>query len=313
MNKLDDSGQVHVSYTCVYYVLTDGLEDRGYFDRLMQLVEDMYNDNGHQKVTMVIHSMGGPVSLHFLTGFKNVTQQWKDTYINAWITLSGAWSGGNSALQFLISGPNSLPSIFMFARHLVDDLLVPIVRTLESLVWMMPRASIWGNTTLVSTPTQNYTANDYSQLFSDVDYEMGYVMYEGILNINPKFPAPNVTTYCFYGVGVNTTQHLTFANEFTGSSTVGESPKIIFGDGDGTVNIQSSEVCLRWGNMPSQYPFTKRTFTGVTHDGMIRNADVLRDIASIVGAPEPTVLCGAVHVYSFGSLILFMAAMVLLF
>lgn len=277
----------------------------------MQLVEDMYNDNGQQKVTIVIHSMGGPVSLHFLTAI--VTQEWKDTYINAWITLSGAWSGGNSALSFLITGPNSLPSIFMFARHLVDDLVVPIVRTLESLVWMMPRASVWGDTTLVSTPDRNYTANDYQQLFTDVDYAMGYTMYEGILPINPDFPAPNVKTYCFYGVDVNTTQHLSFTNAFTGSSTVGESATITFGDGDGTVNLKSSEVCLRWESMPSQYPFTRRTFSGVTHDGMVRNADVLGDIAAIVGAPEPTVLCGAVHVYSFASLILLMAAVALLF
>ena len=254
----------------------------------MQLVEEMYQDNGQQKVTIVVHSMGGPVSLHFLTGYKKVTQEWKDTHINAWITLSGAWSGGNSILQFLIAGLNRLPSIFMFAHHFVDSLVLPVVRTLESGVWMLPRASIWGNTTLVSTPTQNYTANDYQQLFCDVGYDIGYEMYQKVLSINPNFPAPNVKTYCFYGIGVNTTQHLTFANEFTGSSPVGESSKITFGNGDGTVNVQSSEICLGWKNMPSEYPFTTRTYDGVTHSGMHKDARVLRDIAEIVGAPEPT-------------------------
>ena len=254
----------------------------------MHLVEEMYQDNGQQKVTIVVHSMGGPVSLHFLTGYKNVTQEWKDTHINAWITLSGAWSGGNSALQFLVSGPNSLPSIFTFAHHFVDSLLLPIVRTLQSGVWLLPRASVWGDTTLVSTPTQNYTANDYQQLFCDIGYDIGYEMYERVLSINPNFPAPNVKTYCFYGIGVNTTQSLSFANEFTGSSPVGESLKITFGNGDGTVNVQSSEICLDWKNMPSKYPFTSRTYDGVTHGGMHRNTRVLGDIAEIVGAPEPT-------------------------
>ena len=49
--------------------------------------------NGNRRVTLVAHSMGGPVSLYFLTQFARVTQQWKDTYIKSWVTLSGAWSG----------------------------------------------------------------------------------------------------------------------------------------------------------------------------------------------------------------------------
>ena len=296
----------------IIHVHADGLQARGYYARLMNLTQEMYLASGRQKVTIVVHSMGGPVSLHFLTGFPRVTQQWKDTYINAWITLSGAWSGGNEALQFLISGPSNLPSIFMFARYLVDDLLVPIFRTLESAVWMLPRASIWGSTTLVSTPTQTYTASEYQQLFSDVGYSTGYAMYEGILPINPDFPAPNVTTYCFYGVGVNTTEQLTYPKSFSGTSPIGEKPSITFGDGDGTVNVQSSEICLKWRNMPS-HQFTTKTFAGVTHDGMVRNAGVLRQIAAIVGAPPPTSLvCGsAVGVYAFTSLILFLAIMVL--
>ena len=53
---------------------TDELEKRGYFDKLKSLIEDMYNSNGQTKVTLVVHSMGGPVSLHFLTGFNRVNQ-----------------------------------------------------------------------------------------------------------------------------------------------------------------------------------------------------------------------------------------------
>ena len=41
----------------------------------------MYKENGNTKVTLVVHSMGGPVSLYFLT--KVVNQQWKDTYIHS--------------------------------------------------------------------------------------------------------------------------------------------------------------------------------------------------------------------------------------
>ena len=53
----------------------------------------MHNSSGGEKVTIVIHSMGGIVSLYFLN--EVVTQEWKDQYINAWVTLSRAWSGGS--------------------------------------------------------------------------------------------------------------------------------------------------------------------------------------------------------------------------
>jgi len=49
---------------------------------------------------LVVHSMGGIVSLYFLN--EVVSQQWKDRYINAWVTLSAAWSGGNSVIEQII-------------------------------------------------------------------------------------------------------------------------------------------------------------------------------------------------------------------
>ena len=63
----------------------------------------IYETNGNRKVTIVVHSMGGPVSLYFLTGI--VSQEWKDTYIHSYVTLAGAWSGGNEFLATLVSGP----------------------------------------------------------------------------------------------------------------------------------------------------------------------------------------------------------------
>ena len=91
----------------------DELESKGYFDAMKTLIETMYDENSQQKVTLVVHSMGGPVSHYFLTRFSKINQYWKDKYIHAYITLAGAWSGGNSALQALISGPSHiLPNIY---------------------------------------------------------------------------------------------------------------------------------------------------------------------------------------------------------
>jgi len=127
---------------------------------------------------LVVHSMGGIVSLYFLN--EVVSQQWKGGYINAWVTLSGAWSGGNSALHQVIYGNFRIVS-----------------NTFESLVWLLPKPSVWGNTKLVTSPSRTYTANDYEGLFSDIGYPQGYKMYLGIVPINENYPAPRVPTYCY--------------------------------------------------------------------------------------------------------------------
>ena len=67
----------------------------------------MYEDNGNTKVTLVVHSMGGPVSLYFLTKF--IDQNWKNKYIANYITLAGAWSGTNGDLLNLLSEPQNNP------------------------------------------------------------------------------------------------------------------------------------------------------------------------------------------------------------
>ena len=55
------------------------------------------------------------------------------------------------------------------------------------------------------------------------------------------------------------------------------------GDGDGTVNTPSSEICLKWDG--SGYPFNYKTFNDVDHREIFRNEGVLREIGKIVGAP----------------------------
>ncbi len=74
------------------------------------------------------------------------------------------------------------------------------------------------------------------------------------------------STYCFYGVGRRTVETMTYANNFVSGNTPGI-PTNTFGDGDGTVNLKSSEICLKWRTMPS--PFNTMTFNGVSHVGMV--------------------------------------------
>ena len=135
---------------------------------------------------------------------------------------------------------------------------------------------------------RDYTANDYKQLFSDIGYSNGYNTYERVLGLNKGYPAPNVPTYCYYGVNVDTPGKFTFGKNFS-KNIIGMVPTDIqFGDGDGTVNTVSSEICHKWSTMSPKYPFTYRKYNEVNHGDIVKNDRVLADIASIVRAPPPT-------------------------
>ncbi len=265
--------------------VSDELERLGYFHRLKDLVEDTYQRNSNTKVTIVVHSMGGPVSLHFLTGFNRVNQAWKDKYIHAYVPLSAAWSGGSGVVQAAVSGYNGIPSFLSFAHNMISSFLVPVARSFESVPWLFPKASVFGNQIIISTPSKHYTANDYRQLFIDINVPSIYRTYSAVQAINRNYPAPNVPTHCFYGVGVPTPLKFTYSKDLTPSSSVGLKPTVINGDGDGSVNTISSRVCHRWSSMPSRYSFRYKTYNKVTHSGIMSDSQVLKDIGKIVGAP----------------------------
>ncbi len=225
--------------------------------------------------------MGGLVSLHFLTGFDGVNQAWKNKYIHAYIPLSAAWSGGVASLQAVISG-KSIGGFFAFANGLINKFLVPIGRTLESIPWLTPKSSVFGNKVLVSTPSRQYTANDYEELFGKIGYTNGYRFFQGVQSLVPNYPNPNVQTYCYYGTNVPTPSKFIYTKDFRqGVSTIGLTPTVVNGDGDGTVNIESSVVCHKWSGV------VVKPFSGVNHGGIVTNKAVLDDIASIVRAPPP--------------------------
>ena len=164
---------------------------------IKQLIQTMFDQNGNTRVTLVVHSMGGPVSLYFLT--RIVNQEWKDAYIHSYIPLAGAWSGGNAIISNLLSGPPETSGFF--EMHVGSLELRSLYRTFPSLYLLLARESVWNDTVLVVTPIQNYTARDFEQLFAEAGYPQGYIQFS---EIDMEFPTPNVSTYCFYGLGVPT-------------------------------------------------------------------------------------------------------------
>lgn len=76
-------------------------EHQEFFVAFKSLVEETYAMNGNMPVLLIAHSMGGPLTLVFL---QQQTQAWKNKYIRALVTLSGAWGGSVKALKVFAVG-----------------------------------------------------------------------------------------------------------------------------------------------------------------------------------------------------------------
>ena len=233
----------------------------------------MYEENGNTKVTLLAISMGGPVSHYFLT--QVVDQEWKDTFIHAYITLAAVWSGANGLNAVLTPAPVQL---FLSAYEIQASVeeLRDLSRTFASTYFLIPHESVWNDIVLVRTPTKNYTASNYQELFADVGYPQGYTQ---ISQNNFDFSAPNVPMYCFYGLGFPTVETFVYDAGFPDTQ-----PDIIFQDGDFIVPKPSLEVCQRWAD--SGYAFNRTVFHGLDHFTIISNLAVLNAMREVVGAPE---------------------------
>jgi len=84
---------------CNYCVLLDEMSE--YLNNLKQLIVSTYEENNHQPVILVGHSMGN-MYIHYL--LTHQSQKWKNMYIKSFIALAGPWGGAVKSVRLYISG-----------------------------------------------------------------------------------------------------------------------------------------------------------------------------------------------------------------
>uniref|UniRef100_A0A8C5XS85 Phospholipase A2 group XV n=1 Tax=Microcebus murinus TaxID=30608 RepID=A0A8C5XS85_MICMU len=142
-------------------------------------------------------------------------------------------------------------------------------RTAVSTSWMLPYNYTWSSEkVLVYTPTVNYTLRDYHKFFQDIGFEDGWLMRQDTEGLVDAMMPPGVRLHCLYGTGVPT------PDSFYYDSFPDRDPKIYFGDGDGTVNLQSALQCRAWHNRQEQQ-VSLQELPGSEHLEMLANATTL--------------------------------------
>lgn len=243
-------------------------ELQDYLSNVKLLVEDTFNRNDGKRTVFITHSMGSSMVAYFLS---LQTQEWKDKYIQSWISLAGCFAGTIKAMKVYAEGDN------LGVRVLSSNALKEQQRTSPSLSWLLPSSRLWSSEEiLVQTSARNYTVNDFRDFFNDIDFPDGYHMWEDTHPLIHDLVAPGVEVHCLYGTGVDTAERLIYSKTTpTGKAT------ILMGDGDGTVNVRSLSACTKWAIEQKQAVYV-RSFPNRDHMAVLNDPAVLDYIASVL-------------------------------
>uniref|UniRef100_A0A2M4AB17 Putative phosphatidylcholine-sterol acyltransferase n=1 Tax=Anopheles triannulatus TaxID=58253 RepID=A0A2M4AB17_9DIPT len=240
-------------------------EHQDYFLALKFLVEQTYTLNKEVPVTFIVHSMGAPMTLHFL---QMQTADWKAKYVRRIISLAGAWAGSVKALKVYAIGDDlgafALSGKVMRAEQITNP----------SLAWLLPSPLFWKpNEVLARTQSRTYTMEQMQDFFTDLDVPSGWEMRKDTLPFTMNFTAPGVELHCFYGSHINTVESLDYQKSYDFSGT----PVLVMGDGDGTVNSRSLEACKHW-TMQQKQPIYTKEFPGADHMSILADLKVIEAV-----------------------------------
>jgi len=140
---------------------------KAYQADLKNLIERGVRHSG-EKALLISHSMGGLQVLHFLS---QQSQAWKDAHIQQWIPISAPFGGANEAMRLFVSGDNEgLPANPL--THRIAQ------RTYETNFWLLPNPNFHDDSPMVTSPTKNFTSQNFSEFFDAIGYPSGKRIYE---------------------------------------------------------------------------------------------------------------------------------------
>ncbi|KAG8062469.1 hypothetical protein GUJ93_ZPchr0003g17208 [Zizania palustris] len=245
-----------------------------YLERLRKLVESACAANDGKPAILLAHSLGGLYALQMLA---RSPASWRAAHVKRLVTLSTPWGGSVQEMLTFASG-NTLGVPFVDAALIRDE-----QRTSESNLWLLPVPRVFGNTTLVVSSHHNrsYSAKNMTQFLRDIGFPEGVEPYRArIRPLVEVLPEPGVPVTCLVGTGVDTVESLVYGDE--GFEAGPE--KIVYGDGDGTVNLASLVGPIKaWSDSPAQVVEVVE-LPKVSHAGILKDKSALNQILRVLDA-----------------------------
>ncbi|XP_066399096.1 lecithin-cholesterol acyltransferase-like 1 [Miscanthus floridulus] len=197
-----------------------------YISQLRALVEAASKKHHGRKAIILAHSYGGMVPLEFV---RNAPLSWRRRYVKHLILVAPTLSVGFlQQATALATGPGQM--IYVPAA---DGPLRTLWRSLETAIADLPSPEVFGHDELiVVTKQRNYSAYDMEDFLAAIGFRDGVEPFRR--RMVPKMRYFQVPMTCINGVGNRTPRQLVFWE-----GDYDASPEIVYGDGDGFVNLVS--------------------------------------------------------------------------
>ncbi|XP_055330558.1 phospholipase A2 group XV-like [Paramacrobiotus metropolitanus] len=244
-------------------------EQTEYYKALKKLVEETHTRNQNTPVTFIAHSLGNLHTLYFL---QQQTPEWTAKHVKGFVSIAAPWAGAIRSIKAVTSGDN-------LNEDIVDSLMVRAEeRTNPSATFLFPNREFWPDSYVVlQRPGKQYTVGRIDQLIDDINDRSVWDMYgrtKGLLKLQP----PSIPMFCLYGTGVPTPASLYYERD---DQFPDLTPKEVLGQGDGSVNDISLEVCGQWAKKhPERVRVTR--FPGVGHKEILADQAALAHILDVL-------------------------------
>ena len=245
------------------------------FENLTLLIESATKRNGDTPTTLICHSMGCLISTHLLNLHSDM---WRKKYVRRLISLAAPWHGSLKALRALFKSETlGIPVPVSEIRYTFMS------STFPSVYYLFPRfpppKNVGGlERVLVETEVANYTIFELDKLLEAAKKLDERDMLLEFRGLQANLTAPKVELWCLYGIGVKTTNKLSFEGNISSGKREDWLLRESHGDGDGTVNAQSLEACAEFAKQQTE-PVYEFPFAGTNHIEIIRSQRTAKFIA----------------------------------
>ena len=255
-----------------------------YIQSLKSLVERSVHLNG-KKAVLVGHSLGSNLINYFLV---KQSKEWKDRYINSFVSFSGAFGGCPKALRSMLSGVDVTKPDEKTVFH-------KIIKNFTGLQWMLPNPHIYGDVPLVHYKNVSYAAKDIlSLLYLCGDQEAINIYKNVVLPVqNESLKAPGVPVYTFSGTNLMTESSYNYDNSLT-DDPVKNYPYYQLSqayannfdypqefNGDGTIPHFALQLPLSWTTQQAE-PIYYRFYNRAEHREIMDIEQPVKDFISIL-------------------------------
>ncbi len=223
------------------------------------------------------HDLGAVVSNYFLV---NAIQEWKDRFINKFISVSGTFGGCPKALRAVLSGVSTPGNANNFNTA---------IKTSSGLSLMLPNPVIYGDAPIIQLNQLSYSSKDIPKMIESVSTDAAKILKisEKVRDISMK--APGVEVHILAGVDLDTESsyryNMSLVNEPEKNAPFYQlempfNQKFNYPDrftGDGTMPKFALEYPIWWSKNQNQ-PVYFQFFTGCEHTKILSTLEPVQYI-----------------------------------